>query len=264
MFFVISAASAQEILAPKEAAKLTLAIQKNDLKKVKKLVHPGNINDIIFVQGESGQAALGFAIANQRPKIAAWLLEAGADPNWFKGYITPLFSAALNRDFDLLQQLVAKGAKADLGRPSLTAAVTGPKDSPEIVTFLIKNGANPNARDTDESTPLMVAVSWGNLDAVKALSQAGADVNACEKHGKQCFSVLNSAVLAAGSAKSKGNGAEIVRYLLGKGASVALTNKQMNTKGYNILAETSPGGEIYLLLKQRLEEETAPAAQPIT
>jgi len=53
----------------------------------------------------------------------------------------------------------------------------------EIVRLLIKAGADVNAKNFYGSTPLIYASMNGNIDIVKMLIEVGADVNAKNKFG---------------------------------------------------------------------------------
>lgn len=44
-----------------------------------------------------------------------------------------------------------------------------------MVALLLRHNADPNARDANDVTPLLLAVQVGNIDMVKALVDAGAD-----------------------------------------------------------------------------------------
>ncbi|MCY4207162.1 MAG: ankyrin repeat domain-containing protein, partial [Roseovarius sp.] len=50
------------------------------------------------------------------------------------------------------------------------------------VRALIAAGADPNARNNDEETPLHGATWAGNIDVIEALLDAGADVNASQPY----------------------------------------------------------------------------------
>lgn len=52
---------------------------------------------------------------------------------------------------------------------------------PEIVKLLLKFGADPNAINEEENTPLHIAVQMGNKSIIRALINAGANVNALNK-----------------------------------------------------------------------------------
>ena len=50
--------------------------------------------------------------------------------------------------------------------------------------FLLKKGADPNARDKDGVTPLMLSTSYRNTDAAEVLLAVGADVNQPNNSGE--------------------------------------------------------------------------------
>src|SRR6201996_5865555 len=54
----------------------------------------------------------------------------------------------------------------------------GAKVEPQVIRLLLEHGADVSARDDTHSTPLHLASSNGNNDAVKLLIRHGADVNA--------------------------------------------------------------------------------------
>jgi ankyrin repeat protein/beta-lactamase regulating signal transducer with metallopeptidase domain len=54
----------------------------------------------------------------------------------------------------------------------------------ERIRSLIASGANVNARDSMENTPLLLAIKMGRLSIVEMLISAGADVNAKDAQGK--------------------------------------------------------------------------------
>jgi ankyrin repeat protein len=69
------------------------------------------------------------------------------------------------------------------GAPAIVVAATAcgyePKEPrPQVIASLLKAGANPNARDSNNATPLIWAAEFCPADAVKMLLELGADVNA--------------------------------------------------------------------------------------
>ncbi|WP_353283578.1 ankyrin repeat domain-containing protein [Wolbachia endosymbiont (group A) of Pogonocherus hispidulus] len=80
----------------------------------------------------------------------------------------------------------------------------------EIVSALIEKGANVNAIDTVENTPLLVAVERGYIEIVSTLIEKGADVNV--EGGFHSSTPLYCAI--------ERNNAEIVKSLVEKGADV--------------------------------------------
>ena len=54
-------------------------------------------------------------------------------------------------------------------------------DCIEAVNFLLKNGANPNARGMDGDTPLILATKRGNPEIIGTLLEKGALVNATDR-----------------------------------------------------------------------------------
>lgn len=76
----------------------------------------------------------------------------------------------------------------------------------DCVKALIAAGADLKAKDRDGMTALVEAAALGNVDCVKALIVAGADVNAKAKHGQTALTLtwstdVKGILLAAGAKK---------------------------------------------------------------
>ena len=89
------------------------------------------------------------------------------------------------------------------------------KGTPEMISLIIRSGADINVRGYNRMTPLMTAIEYENNGAAWLFIQSGADVNAADIYG----------VTPLMRAVGKGN-VDIVRELIKKGADVkAVTQK---------------------------------------
>lgn len=96
-----------------------------------------------------------------------------------------LVRACIGSDPDAVRKLLDKGANPNAcvrsfypaiqGTTALMIACTLP--NPEIVRLLLSSGANPDLADVNDFTPLMAAQLGGNIDIVRQLIEAGADIN---------------------------------------------------------------------------------------
>lgn len=89
-----------------------------------------------------------------------------------------LAAAACMGDFNEVKRLLDLNADPS-GKPMHMAVRQG---NPEIVTTLLKAGADPNKRYL--SPFIIVAGLNGHVEVVKILLEAGADVNACDLSGR--------------------------------------------------------------------------------
>ena len=80
--------------------------------------------------------------------------------------------------------------------------------SPSQIADAIENGANVNARDGQEATALMYAVSFNSAEAVRKLLEKGADLHARDIFGSEALVYCNI------------SNAEIIHVLVGAGADV--------------------------------------------
>jgi uncharacterized protein len=148
-------------------------------------------------------------------KAALDKIRAGADVNEAQPDGTrPIHWAVYRVDYELLDALIAKKAKADVvnefgSTPLAQAAMLG---DPRMVKTLLDAGAGPEGADQDGQTALMLAIKTGELPVVEMLVKAGANVNAVEKFHNQ-----TPLMWAAVAPKNAG---EMVKLLLAKDADV--------------------------------------------
>ncbi|HEY7376441.1 MAG TPA: ankyrin repeat domain-containing protein [Polyangia bacterium] len=139
-----------------------------------------------FPAGEVAKtrAALG-EVRGNFGAVALLLVNSGADPNVPTPAFTPLGAAATVGDLALADALIAHGAAMNdtsTGESALHAAIA--EGHPDVVKLLIARGANVNARNMSQLTPLhFVARYTRDRSLAELLIQHGADVNAKERDG---------------------------------------------------------------------------------
>jgi len=125
---------------------------------------------------------------------------------------TPLMSASLKGQLEVVRRLIDKGADVDAvkkdGATALMWASQG--GNLEIVRLLIEKGANVNAVKKEGATALMRAIEYNHLEIARLLIEKGANVNAAKTYN-------GITVLMWASADGH---LEIVRLLIEKGANV--------------------------------------------
>ncbi|KAM0419066.1 hypothetical protein ACHAPT_012005 [Fusarium lateritium] len=136
------------------------------------------------IPNEDGETALWWTVNNERPDMCRLLLENGADPDLTpEGAVPPLIESVFVKSMDILKLLVEH--KADIekreipGRgwertPLLTAVDYGDADR---VEYLLKRGADPNVKDSDDLWAIYTAAENGRADLVRMLAEAGAGLN---------------------------------------------------------------------------------------
>jgi ankyrin repeat protein len=156
------------------------------------------------------------------PEYIPTLARAGHEVNALVGAETPLSQAVTFRKVESVRLLLAHGADPNLcgpgGKPPLASPFLhyNTPDALRIVGMLLEAGADPNVHGTFEKTPLHQAAETGNLPLVRALMDAGADVNAASDMG----SPLHSAV--------QGGNVLIVEELLRAGADPDVKDRVQN------------------------------------
>ena len=139
---------------------------------------------------ECGYKALHYAcINNSSPEVFSCLLEKGADINaCLNNGMTPLMIAAEDSLVNVVTFLIKQGANVDLqdnyGKTALHYALGSLNFSFEILCCLIEKGADVNTGSNDKLTPLMIAAEKGHINALTFLIKFGADVDLQDKNGK--------------------------------------------------------------------------------
>jgi len=132
----------------------------------------------------NGMTALHFAVSYQRTEAAVLLIGKGADPNVGNNNgLTPIHYAAVRELPDLIDRLASAGGdinvQARSGDTPLFYA-TG-RGNMEASNRLLELGANTELANEYGRTPLLnVARESGNVDMARLLVQHGADVNALD------------------------------------------------------------------------------------
>ena len=157
---------------------------------------------------------LNTACYHGRLDVAKFLLEKGADSTIpdEEGYL-PIYSASLRHRNGVLDLFIKRGDDVNVVLPNGSWAplhFASRYDAIECVDLLLQNGANPNTRGRDGSTPLHVATCFR---VIELLLNAGADANAKDEDG---WTALHHAA-------SRGD-KEIISLLLEFGADVGAEN----------------------------------------
>jgi len=159
--------------------------------------------------------ALASLIQRGDRKAALDRIRAGVDVNEAQpDGTTPIHWAVFRVDYELLDALIARKAKADVANefgvtPLAEAAKVADR---RMVRALLDAGAGVEGANLDGESALMLAIKTGSVPVVQLLIDAGANVNTIETQHKQ------TPLMYAAAAKS--NAGEMVRLLLARGADV--------------------------------------------
>jgi ankyrin repeat protein len=169
---------------------LIASVGQGKYEAVKLLLDKGA--DALAVNNRKENALMRAALFSDTATVSL-LLSKGIDINAFsKDSTTALFNSVFNVNRPVTIQLLEKGANPDMigvfGLTALSGAVTF--NDLESVKAILKKAKKINTKDTDGHSALMWAVynEHDNVDIIQALLNKGADVNIKAKDGSTALS----------------------------------------------------------------------------
>src|SRR5436190_5508407 len=137
----------------------------------------------LLVPAQTRPGSLAGLIQRGERKAALERIRAGADVNEAQPDGTrPIHWAVFRVDYELLDALIARKAKADVtnefGDTPLAEAVK--VANRRMVKTLLSAGAGVEGANLDGETALMLAIKTGDVPIVQMLIEVGANVNAVE------------------------------------------------------------------------------------
>jgi hypothetical protein len=181
-------------------------------------------NPDLEAKNGDGHTPLEHAVLLGATSCAEALLEAGAQPSVARAVIDQVYAAREEGDYpaldlaiysrcrQLARCLLACGAPADVPETGMHAIhLAAMNGDAEMVGLLLDRGVPVELPiDTGPETALLLATSYGHVEAIALLVKRGADVNAKDKSGKNAEALArrNARVLAALSGKWTGPAAD--------------------------------------------------------
>ena len=159
------------------------AAMRQDIEAVRTLLQSGA--DVNAAQGD-GMTALHWAAEHDNVELTDMLIYAGANvgPTTRVGAYTPLMVGARAGNGVVVSHLLEAGADADLrtGTGVTALHLAAGAGSVEAVSALLDHGAGVDAKEVRwEQTPLMWAADQGRTESAKLLILAGAEIDAMSK-----------------------------------------------------------------------------------
>jgi len=165
-----------------------------DLRVCQKLLANGATIDALDSQNRT---ALWYAVKSGESSSTKYLLDNGANPNVRGGHLqnTILHAAVEENDLNMCQILVAMGANIDAldlqnGTPLMYAVKYNRSD---VARYLLENGANPNTK----GGILHQAANQGNVGLCQLLVSKGADIHTFNSNNETALMIaLNKIFLS--------------------------------------------------------------------
>ncbi len=149
-----------------------------------------------------GETAFSYAVAYW-PEMIERLVAAGANPNApTRGGVSCLWFPVFHEKLDVVARLLALGADINLGDDDGTTvlhryAAATHRCTPLVATFLLENGANPNASAHNGRTALHAAVESQEVELVEVLLEYGANSELPDADGTTALQLATSPLVLA-------------------------------------------------------------------
>ena len=197
---------------------LSVGVQLNEKNYLNQAINTANI-EIIKLLVEAGidvnrKDPLSNAIGEEQFETVKILLDKGADPN-YEEYLHKMLEAG---NVEITRLLIDAGAKPH--EFDLFFAIQSKK--PEIVRILLDAGVSVKGKKNIE--PIILAVEIDNLEMIKMLVEAGAEINVIKDNGQTPL------YMALGVNEDFNPNIPIVEFLLENGAQSMIVGKDSETK----------------------------------
>ncbi|KAI2500194.1 hypothetical protein MHU86_14269 [Fragilaria crotonensis] len=162
----------------------------------------------VDLRDNEGNTSLHVACSAGNFLVARYLLNQRADADAENVHKQrPIHIACSNLQYEFLRLIVDRyGANVNVadrcGRTPLhkacmsTIGITNALASANVVRFLLDKGASVDVRDEDGKTPLLYAVSRGNIDGARLLLSYGANTLCTDRFQNNVLHVARTAVMA--------------------------------------------------------------------
>jgi ankyrin repeat protein len=182
-------------LAKRDEIRFLSAVITDDVKTVRELLNKGSLN-VNTKATECDLPITLIAFLRQSYKVMNLLIERGADMKVkilenedFLDYVV------FNEPFHVLKPIIESGTEVNKHNPwehIFRALKTLNTDKADIIKALINAGADLNARNVFQETPLLFAVRNIWPDMVEILIRAGSNANACDCERNSAVMMLAS------------------------------------------------------------------------
>lgn len=167
----------------------TAAVRQGFLEVAEALADAGADRDL---KNKEGQAPIHVSVRKGLTEMTEWLLHRGADVNAPSPSGLPIHIAAEEGDAAMIRTLARHGADLDTGAPrGMTPLKSAVRNGHmEAVRALLEAGADVNAsglgsvQPSDGSSPLHLAIASGHMKMAQMLMDYGADVNGRDSQGR--------------------------------------------------------------------------------
>jgi ankyrin repeat protein len=181
------------------------AIDKNNIEEVDAIIKSNKeiVNEIKEITDKSTEkikrSPLGWACKKTNNDIVKLLIENGADVNQSGCERYPLMYACRFGDTELVKMLIDAGADVKTNDAvdewqAIHYACMNKDFGAEIIELLIKHGADVNATDKSNISPIYIACYNGYVKNLEVLISHGANVEADNKNDKQWTPLITACI----------------------------------------------------------------------
>ena len=240
-----------------QTVSLMQAMQRDDLASVKSAVEK---NPKLVSRPLTGTdtVPLGYAIQNQKMKVAKWLLQQDAPIGKIRGRTTTPIQFALKGRNEAMIDLILDNrpdinTSGDNGDTPIMTAIKYRHHKLEMIDRLLKKGASLNSVNRSRQTPLHLACYYHRIDVAEMLIEAGAKLNSVDSGGNTPF---HAACMSS---------PELVATFMKRGANPNRLNQQKQN-ALHLLCQSSVESSVNLVIEhiKNLNQTDSNGETPLT